>query len=48
VNIICHRGCEQSSTWMRSDAQELTASFSCTGPSRCEGTVDGHGLVMRR
>jgi len=48
TNIVCHRGCEQSSTWMRSGPQELTASFSCTSPSRCEGTVDGHGLVLRR
>jgi hypothetical protein len=49
VDIICHRGCEQSSTWMRpSGSQELTASFSCNSPSRCRGTVDGHGLVLRR
>jgi hypothetical protein len=48
TNIICNRGCAQSSTWMRRQGSEgLTATFSCTSPTRCIGTVDGQGLVIR-
>jgi hypothetical protein len=51
VKVICNRGCEPSSTWMKSvNDKALIATFACSGSAvtRCRGTVDGHGIVLRR